>query len=717
MPLRKFLITASFLVPALCAMAGFFVVLVDPLPLQMLRNAQFDQFQRWQPRPYVDAPVRIVDIDEASLARLGQWPWPRTRVAELVEHLRGEGAAAIGFDIVFAEPDRTSPEAIAALWGLKGALAQTLSRLPDHDQRFEDALGGGGVVLGFALARGQSGAPQRAQESAAPYRFIHLGAPQTPGLNGFQDAVLPLPRLAAKAAGLGAIAFVPDADGVVRRVPLLFALRGEPVPSLAAEMLRVGQDASNYILKSAAEGDAGLEEVRVGEVSVPTTPRGEMWVHYSEPVASRYIPAWKVLAGMVGANELAGKLVLVGTSAQGLQDLRFSPMGRIMPGVEAHAQALEQILTGRGLQRPAWAKAAEALVLIAGCLVAGWLALVVSALTGACVTALIIAAIAGAGWWAFSSQGVLLNVLVPAWGVGLTFMLASLIHHFSSERQHRWLKQAFSRYVSPNRVQYLMAHPEQLELGGQWQECSFVFTDLAGFTGLMEQADPAEAVALLNAYLDPIIAIAFEYQGTLDRIIGDAVAIMFSAPVPQADHRQRALQCALAIDAFATAYARDLNARGIAFGKTRIGVHSGEVIVGNFGGSTIFDYRALGDPVNTASRLESVNKHLGTRMCVSAEVLSGCPGQQARPVGRLVLKGKVQALTVLEPVTSREEDGQRAPLADYEQAYRLMAEGEAGALAEFERLQAQFPDDPLVALHARRLREGEAGDLMVMAEK
>lgn len=300
----------------------------------------------------------------------------------------------------------------------------------------------------------------------------------------------------------------------------------------------------------------------------------------------------------------------------------------------------------------------------------------------------------------------------------MTFVLGSLIHHFLSERESRWIKGVFSRYVSPNRVDYLVKHPEAMSLGGKRQECSFVFTDLADFTRLMESIDPAEAVTMLNTYLDQMIAIAFRYEGTLDRIVGDAVVIMFSAPVPQADYKERALNCALEMDAFASVYAKDLREQGIGFGKTRIGIHSGEVIVGNFGGSTMFDYRALGDPVNTASRLESVNKLLGTEICVSEAILAGCPNAAMRPVGRLVLKGKTEAIRVFEPITADREK-KHAPLASYLEAYQQMvtAEGHDAASRMFATLASLYPGDPLVVLHNNRLKRGDQGDLMVMSEK
>ena len=279
------------------------------------------------------------------------------------------------------------------------------------------------------------------------------------------------------------------------------------------------------------------------------------------------------------------------------------------------------------------------------------------------------------------------------------------------------MKQAFSRYVSPNRVEHLMHNPGQLQLGGRRQHCSFVFTDLAGFTTLMESIDPAEAVHLLNRYLEEMIAIAFRYQGTLDRIMGDALSIMFSAPVVQPDHAQRALDCALAMHAFASRYARGVQARGMAFGHTRIGVHSGEVIVGNFGGQVIFDYRALGDPVNTAARLESVNKQLGTRICVSEATLKACAPCRARPVGRLVLKGKTEALQVFEPLDDP-LPAAYAPQPAYAEAYAaLSASDPARAREAFGDLLQRYPADPLVRLHAERLQAGESGEVIVLSSK
>ena len=306
---------------------------------------------------------------------------------------------------------------------------------------------------------------------------------------------------------------------------------------------------------------------------------------------------------------------------------------------------------------------------------------------------------------------------MPGMALLLSFVMTSVVHHVRAEQRQRWVKQAFSRYVSPNLVNHLMAHPDALQLGGRRQHCSFVFTDLEGFTHLMEDLDPSQAVALLNGYLEGMIAIAFAHQGTLDRIVGDSLAIVFSAPLAQPDHPRRALQCALEMQRFAQQYAGEVHARGIAFGQTRMGVHTGEVIVGNFGGATMFDYRALGDAVNTASRLEGANRHLGTRICMSAAVLSACPGASARPIGRLVLKGKLHPLMVFEPLDAATAPTDGAYPAAYTDAYALMQHGAPQAVQAFEVLVGQHPTDKLAAMHLARLREGQTGDLVVLDQK
>ena len=715
------------LAPLAAVLLGALVFLWDPVQVHVMRHSVFDQFQRWQPRAYVDAPVRIIAIDEESLQRLGQWPWPRTRVAELTTRLQATQPSAIAFDILFSEPDRTSPQAMAGIWRAPSLISETLRQLPDHDVVLASAFAQGRVVLGFAMGQllGETELPESAtfdadtalQLTKAP--FVAIGNSALRAVHGFSQSVIPLAALQRPAQGLGALAFVPDSDGVIRRIPLLLRYGDQLLPTLSAETLRVAQGADSIVTRSTDGLGGGLQDIRIGAVTVPTNAHGEVWMHYTRHVPARYIPAWEVMAGAVPPEMLSGKILLVGATAQGLMDMRFSPLSRAVPGVETHAQVLEQMLAGTSLQRPAWAPPLEALLLLAGGAGIGGVALATPALVSFGLAVAMLAVLGASAWWAFSAHGLLLDPVLISLVIIVCFVAASIVRHLASERRQAWIKQAFSRYVSPNLVTHLIDHPGALELGGKRQQCSFVFTDLAGFTTLMEQMNPAEAVGVLNVYLDRMIAIAFSHQGTLDRVVGDAVAIMFSAPLPQADHQSRALACALEMQRFAQGYELELKLRGVAFCQTRIGVHSGEVIVGNFGGDTIFDYRALGDPVNTASRLEAANKYLGTLVCVSEATLEGCAGSAVRPIGRLLLSGKTQALMTYEPSLNALAAPQDSSdhWAAYNQAYELMRLESPQALLAFEALHRVHPQDRLVKLHCDRLASGSVGDLITLGSK
>lgn len=695
-------------VPIGALIAALILIALAPVPLRAARHAVFDQFQRWHPRPYQAPPVRIVDIDEESLRRVGQWPWSREQVARLLEATRRLDPASISLDIMF--PEREGQDRAR-----QGGEASA-----DPDRALAQELQRGPVVLGFALTgprRGTGSTDGGADEDLLiKAGFLTAGGDPARSIPAFSRSVGNLPDLQAAARGQGAMSFMADVDGIVRQVPLMFSLRGRPVPSLTAEALRVADGADRYVVRT-DEGDGGVIDVRIGKRLIDTDRGASVWVHYAQPQPERYLPAWQVLEGRVAPGALHGHLVLIGTSAQGLLDLRFSPLGGVIPGVEVHAQALEQILSDQQLARPGWAPAAEWLAaLISGIAVAIVAMKARAGRSGAAVV--LLAGVVGlTAWMCFRFERLLVDPIAPWLAMVMVFAPTTMLRHRWAERRQRWMRATFSRYVSPNLIDYLVAHPEALELGGRRQRCSFVFTDLQGFTARMESMDPTVAVTVLNAYLDGMVAIAFRHDGTLDRIVGDAMAIMFSAPVPQADHEARALRCALEMQSFARSHLEALLRQGIPFCDTRIGVHSGEVTVGNFGGATLFDYRALGDPVNTAARLEGANKFLGTSVCVSEETLKGCPGAVTRPIGRLRLAGRSTYLAVHEPLSADAATAAADVDAEYARAYALMRDGEDGALEAFEALAARRPEDKLVAMHVARLHAGSRDDAIELSAK
>ncbi|MCB2102780.1 MAG: adenylate/guanylate cyclase domain-containing protein [Rhodobacterales bacterium] len=688
---------SSGLLGALVLLAVAVVVTLDPPVIATLRDTVFDQYQRLAPRVPGAAPVRIVDVDEESLRRLGQWPWPRNRMADLVRRLRSYGAAVVVFDMVFAEPDRTAPRRVLAPHANRPGMTALLESMDDPDERFAGAIGNANVVTAFALSEtATQGEPPRVIA-----RFAVAGADPLPILHPHPGAVTNLPALEAVASGNGAINYLPVRDGVLRSVPLVLRYGDRLVPSLAAEALRVAQGGRNVVVRMVENGSA-IAGLRIVDLPLATGPKGDLRLHMAPYDRARYEPAWKVLDGSSDPARLAGHVVFVGTSAKGLQDIRFGPLGQV-PGVELHAQTVEQAIDGTYLTRPDWAPGAEILLLL---FLGGLLILAViwlGAIWSAAIGMLVAGAAVAASWVTYRQSGMLVDSVLPVMAAVMVFIATSVPRQLALERDRARIRGVFASYVSPNLVRHLLRDPKALNLGGERRTCSFVMTDLAGFTSFMEEQTPEAVVSLLNAYIDGMVRIAFDHGGTIDRIVGDAVAVMFSAPVEQPDHATRAVACARDMDAFTRAFAAERAAEGLAFGTTRIGVHSGTVLVGNVGGGALHDYRALGDPVNTTARLESANRHLGTRICVSGETVARCPDFHGRPIGSLLLRGKAEAIDTFEPVAPDHD-----PMA-YRAAFDLMAARDPAALAAFQALAEADPGDRLVAMHLARLRQGERG--------
>ena len=280
-------------------------------------------------------------------------------------------------------------------------------------------------------------------------------------------------------------------------------------------------------------------------------------------------------------------------------------------------------------------------------------------------------------------------------------------------QQKKFIRQAFSRYISPTIVDQLIQDPSRLSLGGERFEITCVFTDLAGFTSLIEKKDPAKILPLLNNYLDGMCKIVRDHEGTIDKIVGDALHVFFGAPLQSGDHAQKATQCAILMDAYARQFKDSTPAREIDFGGTRIGVHTGPAVVGNFGGDSFFDYTAHGDTVNIAARLESVNRHFGTSICVSGKTVEQCPGKSFRPIGTLVLKGKTESVDAFEPVG----DQKSKSVSKYLTAFALMQNRDSNAVAAFSDISRQYPQDALIAFHTERLAKNNLGSRILLAEK
>ena len=473
----------------------------DPFFLRALRLIAFDTYQQLAPESYdPNLPVRVVNIDERSLATIGQWPWPRTTLRDLVQALAARGAASIAFDVLFAEPDRTSLDEIARRLPPAQAklLASAVAGQPSNDAVFAAALEESPSVLAAALINTEGSTA--AQPKAG---FAIVGDDPRAFITPFRGASSNIEMLDAAAHGLGAINWIPDRDEVVRRVALIYRVRDTLIPTLAAEALRIAQGATTYVLKSSnASGETafgwstGLNRVRVGEVEIPTDASGALFLKFRPYQAATYIPAWKVLAGQVPQDEIAGRIILIGSDAPGLLDYRATPLDPVVPGVEIHAQLLERILTRHFLTRPDYTLGLEEFaVMVLGTM----LALVlprVSARSGAAIGLLTMGAVLLSGWAAFRYAAILIDPSYPALSLGCMAAGITICVYRRVETQRGEIRRAFGRYLAPSVVEEIIADPARLVLGGEERDLTLMFCDVRNFTSISEKLTASELTIL-----------------------------------------------------------------------------------------------------------------------------------------------------------------------------------------------------------------------------
>lgn len=626
-----------------------------------LRLDVFDNFQRIAPRTYEPVPVRIIDIDDASLEKLGQWPWPRNLVADLVEKLGSAGAAVVAFDIVFSEADRTSPGRVVALWPKDpelDQLRQKAATLPDHDAILARAFADmGRVVSGLVLTGASNGAPFPAIKTG----FAFGGDDPRQFLMPYKGVVGALPSLQESSAGNGSFNMEPDHDATVRRAPLLLRLGDRLVPSLAAEALRVAQSARAILIKSSgASGETsfgaatGLVSLRIGQFTVPTDNAGRLFIHFTRDVPERYVPAWRILDGSFSKEDIEGSVIFVGTSAAGLKDLRASPLSAAIPGVEVHANAVEQILTGHFLERPDWADGAEVVFIAVLGLVLIFVLMVSGAVISALVGILTLAAAIGGSWYAFTEAHLLVDPITPALVVIAVYLASSLMVYIRAENEKRYVRSAFSQYLSPALVEQLANDPDRLRLGGEKRDMTMLFCDVRGFTTISEifKSDPQGLTRLINRFLTPLTDVILANRGTIDKYMGDCIMAFWNAPLDDPDHAANACRAALRMfDALTEVNERlaseaSPGAQPLPPLRIGAGLNSGEVVVGNMGSEQRFDYSVLGDAVNLASRLEGQSKNYGVGIVIGEETQRRAPGFATLELDLIAVKGKTEAIRI-----------------------------------------------------------------------
>ena len=679
----------------------------------------FDAYQRQAPRPYEPVPVKVVDIDEETVRRLGQWPWPRTDIARLTDALAGAGAATIAFDIVFSEPDRTSPRILAERLPVDDRAKAALRAMPDNDEAVARAFGQAPVVAGFFLTH------DARNTGITPKAGFALSGSRPERLPEFAHAVPPLPGITQAASGLGFVTIVPDSDAIVRKVPLVARNGGRLLPALSIEALRVAQGAGSFILKSSdGSGELGgggdLVSMKIGAFEVPTTPEGELWIRYSQPVAERVVPAWKILSGALPPNEMRrqfeGQIVFVGAGAIGLRDLVSTPLQDRELGVMVHAQAAEQMILGHFLVRPDWAPGLElALLLVLGIGLAAILPRL-GALRGALVGGVAIAALGWGSWYAFSAHRFLLDPTWPALAVTLAYLVQTILTFYREERQRAYIHHAFDRYLSPELVNRIADDPHLLELGGAEREMSVLFCDIRSFSLISERLTAEEVIAFLVRFLTPMTDLLLSHKATIDKYIGDAILAFWNAPLDDPEHHLHAAQAALAMQE----ELKHLNQRMIERGdgswpgevKIGIGLNSGICCVGNIGSERRLSYSLIGDPVNLASRLEGLSKLYGVPIVIGADMQRHLAGFATLPLDCVRVMGRhapEQIHALLGDQALARDERFLAVAAKHQamlDAYRAREfEAAAALLGENEQSAAAFGMTTLSLLYAERIEE------------
>lgn len=689
-----------FLLGMLMTAVVIFLQVQDFSGLKSVNEAAFDQYQRWKPRQIdPSVPVAVVDIDVRSLEELGQWPWPRTEIAELTLRLAQLGALSIAFDVVFAEPDRTSPVRIVESWQKfdPSAAAQLDDSLRDHDEVFAGIIAQTPTVLGVVLNNDPDGKrpPSKAGVSWA-------GTPAREVIRPFASANINLPVLSEGASGVGNFSLSELRSQVIRRVPLLSRIEEQIVPTLSLEAIRVGFQAGSILAKSTdasgeiSGGAVGIASMRVGPMEIPVEFDGGLYVYYSGTSfdrAARVISVADIMAGDTVdpalAEKLGGKVVFIGTSAPGLLDLVATPFEPAAAGVNVHAELAEQIIaqffaTDRVayrdelaealpnaapeekpaieakiaeleaameefsepifISRPDWGEGLErTFILLVGVLVSVLLAYNRTIL-GGIAAGVGAVSVAAACWFSFDLSGFLLGPVYPALGVLLPWGSLTIWNYVQTDRDKRAVKNQFAHFMSPDVIEEIAEDPDRyLTPGGDLRDLSIMFCDVRKFSTITENMTPQETILFINEFLTPLTDVVIRNSGTIDKYMGDCIMAFWNAPRKSDLHME---QATLALFQFKQAL-EEINRKFVEIGFPEIdigvGVNTGPCAVGAMGSKMRLDYSCIGDAVNLSSRLEGITKQYGLWNCIGNATAEGVEHQFALlEIDQVAVKGRSQ---------------------------------------------------------------------------
>lgn len=640
-----------------------FLFIFSPLQTQSIDNRLKDFLFLARGDITTTGLVTIVDIDEKSLSQLGQWPWERSTFALLLDKLTEAGAGIIGLDIIFPEEDKTSPSYISKKLNLD------LKNPENYDEILAKTLSNSPTIAGY-IFQIETNTPgtEPPQISAI---VIERGLTKTNDYLIHPQGVLTnIPLLQDHTYSSGFFNNVPDPSGIIRSVPLVMKFEDQLYPSLALEMIRIAAESSKILVDYT---DAGVEQISVGDYHIPTDHFGRLNVNFRGPGKTfTYVSAIDILNGDFRPEDIAGKFILIGTSAAGLLDLRSMPLDNVFPGVEVHANVIDNILAGDFITKPGWTIFLDVILVFLIFQISYLLFVHLPAFWLGILFILEAFGLYQLYEYLLFQEGYILNLLYPTIALFSAIMGATISNYFFETRQKNLIKGKFARKVSPAVMEELLKNESTDIMQGNDREITVFFSDIRNFTNISEALSDAKIlINLLNEYMDPMTEIIVKHQGTIDKFIGDAIMAYWNAPIEVEDHADKAVSASLEQIEFL----KELNKRikqdkrfkplinmaeknNIEPLDIGIGLNTGQAVAGEMGSAGRSDFTVIGDAINLGSRLESLCKFYNSKLNISDATKSQLKNPYIfRFLDKVTVKGKTEPVNIWQVIGFGKAEG------------------------------------------------------------
>lgn len=669
----------------------------------------------------------IAVVDDESIKEMGRWPWPRTTIAKLVDSLKASGVKAIGFDIVFSEPDHNSSlktiDELSSEMKKQGINGSTIALLNKKRETADiDAIlarsiaRAQNVTLGHYFYIGaednlilvQKDIAQRAERiKNSRYQIIN-SSDRNPDDSRIRNAYAPevnIKIISDAAQNSGYFNTMPDTDGTMRWSPLVIKFQNNYYPSLAISLLT---QYLNWPMLSLNLEKYGVESIKIGNITIPTDDRGRLLINYMGP--AKTFPHYSIndiIKGKIPAEKLRNKIVLVGITATAVYDLRVTPFSPVYPGVEIHANVIDNILHQNFLIFSSLIRLIDIIAIIVFGLAMGLIITRMRAVSGAFVAFIIVGVFIAGNLYAFFHFNIWLTLVYPVLTMIVIYLGITIYHYIKEEREKKKIRSAFQYYLTASVINEMLKDPTKLKLGGDKKDLSVLFSDIRGFTTISEQLTPEELVRLLNEYLTAMTNIVFKYNGLLDKYMGDAIMAVFGAPLDQPDHARRACLTALEMMGELHKLQKKWEAEGRPVLNIGIGISTGEMVVGNMGSEMRFDYTVMGDMVNLGSRLEGINKEYGSNIILSEFTYNVVQDSMScRELDWVRVKGKNKPVKIFELLGEKKDEGNWKDLiTSFEKGLMLYREAKWDeAIASFQQVLTIRADDFASSLYIERCK-------------